>query len=100
VRTESVHNYGTTSINVLNKLPITDKTIVLRDKTSVTLIKHVLYPVGLFPAKNAELAHMKRKHRVFTSLSRRKRRAKTREIKTLSTVNGITVVVYSMTSAI
>lgn len=51
MRTESVHNYGTTSINVLNKLPITDKTIVLRDKTSVTLIKHVLYLVGLFPAK-------------------------------------------------
>ncbi|GKQ27321.1 hypothetical protein NUBL17187_51170 [Klebsiella michiganensis] len=51
MRTESVHNYGTTSINVLNKLSITDKTIVLRDKTSVTLIKHVFYPAGLFPAK-------------------------------------------------
>lgn len=39
--------------------------------------------LGFFQRKNAELAHMKRKNRVFTSLSRRKRRAKTREIKNL-----------------
>ena len=51
VRTESAYNYSTASINLLNKLPFTDKAIVLRDKTSVALIKHVFYPAGLFPAK-------------------------------------------------